>query len=276
MKRSRLSLTLILLLLGLPLSPASPLANESPSQEPRSKAQSQPPPPSRGELQHPDQNHGAKQQSQAQQDQRGTPDSPLFIKVIPSPNTQDEAAKAERIEEKHAAQQRHVEIITASYAAIAASAVQALAVIATIIVMIVTAVRQMRAYIGIEHVEIDSNTLHWEIIFKNFGKTIAKETEIWIVGRVETIPAKTDFSFLGERKCKIILMPNESSRFHEPVQLGQHDGTLLKQGIGFVLLWGKVKYRDVFGFKRWTTFRFEASWDGAYKSQYTDQGNDAT
>jgi hypothetical protein len=108
-------------------------------------AQSQPPSPSSGELSSPEKPNPSNQKKQPKSDQRGTEQSPIIVKIVPSPNAQEEAAQAKREKEEKAATDRRVEITTDIVAG--ATLIQAIALFWTIRVMNRTGRRQLRAYV---------------------------------------------------------------------------------------------------------------------------------
>lgn len=148
-----------------------------------------------------------------------------------------------------------------------------------------TAQDELRAYMGISHIFIH-DPVRAEIIFNNFGKTMAKDTEIWIAGELRNVTPITDF-VLGERKCKTVVMPGEATKFYEPIPLQPHDLALLRNGVGHIYVWGKISYKDVFGKPHSTTFRFMtyepeiATYEGniitreGWVVKTCDEGNDA-
>ncbi len=149
-----------------------------------------------------------------------------------------------------------------------------------------TARHELRAYMGVEHVTIQGEYRggppgFGKFTIRNFGKTMAKDAQIWLVGTGVTVGDITNFP-LGERKSKTVVMPNEAIGFDEPINKTKEDSDLLRQNIGFTYLWGRIEYTDVFGEPHWTTFRFVSykqwiiqdmtGWD----VKTCDEGNDAT
>lgn len=149
-----------------------------------------------------------------------------------------------------------------------------------------TARKELRAYVGVEHVTIQDKFRggppgFGKFTIRNFGKTMAKDTQIWIVGTLKTVGEMTDFP-LSDRRSKQVVMPNEPIGFDESIEIEAGDIQLFDQGIGYVYLWGRIEYSDVFGEPHWTTFRFVnykrwisldmTGWD----LKTCDEGNDAT
>jgi hypothetical protein len=107
---------------------------------------SQPPAPSAREQSRAPQTEPNPEQQHSADDHRGTEQSPLIVKIQPTPKSSEEAAQAEREKENQAADKWRSDIIAIAIAA--AAAVQAAALISTIIVMMCTARRQLRAYVN--------------------------------------------------------------------------------------------------------------------------------
>jgi hypothetical protein len=116
-----------------------------------------------------------------------------------------------------------------------------------------TAKHELRAYVGVEHVHIEKGEVlaspHCgKIVIRNFGKTMAKDMQIWING-VMADGEVTDFP-LGDRKSKTVVMPNESIGGLEH-EIPVHSNTAAP-----IYLWGRIEYKDVFKIPHWTKFRF--------------------
>lgn len=107
-------------------------------------AQSQRPSPGKGILGSNNESQTSANKQYPKNDQRGTEQSPLVIKVAPSPNTQEEADQAKKDKDEKAAANRRSEIIAIAIAF--ATFIQAIALIVTIVVMVKTTRRQLRAY----------------------------------------------------------------------------------------------------------------------------------
>ena len=148
-----------------------------------------------------------------------------------------------------------------------------------------TAKRELRAYVGTEHIGVLDNPVRGGIVVKNFGRTIATEVEVRIAGAFANTQPIANFS-LGGRKCKAIHMPSEVTQWNEPVAIQGNDRALLNSGTGSVYVWGRIDYKDVFGEPHWTTFRFmtegrpgpldDPYFSGhGWKVQTCHEGNDA-
>ena len=259
MMRLSLSLTLILLVLDLALNGASHAANENPSQNP---------PPSSGKLGSQDKSKSSKQEQQTQPDQRGTEQSPIIVKMAPSPKTEEEAAQAKQEKEEKAATDRRVEITT--YIIGAATAIQAIALIWTIIVMNRTAKRQLRAYVMPQAASLIDGTMlqppqaHRANVpgtvlnFMNFGETPAYEVVSWAQIAV-TQP-------INENN---LVVPTLQRMFAAPLgakgtmpkalwfnrALTATERTDIANGQQAIYLYGRIEYLDAFKMKRFTNFR---------------------
>jgi len=129
-----------------------------------------------------------------------------------------------------------------------------------------TAKRQLRAYVGCDHISILANPIRGEFLIRNFGQTIAKDVQVRLAGAIENVQPLTSFDS-GILKCKTVIMPGEAARWDAPVEIAEHDVDLLSQGIGSIKIWGRVDYEDVFGELHWTTFRFVS--DGGRATDHT-------
>jgi hypothetical protein len=115
-------------------------------------AQSQGPIPRTGVLGSNEKPQTSEDKQHSKNDQHGTEQSPLVVKVIPSPNAQEEAAKAKKDKDDKTALNRRSEIITIAIAF--ATFLQAFALIYTIFIMVRTTRRQLRAYVFIDTIDI--------------------------------------------------------------------------------------------------------------------------
>lgn len=194
-------------------------------------------------------------------DQRGTEQSPLVVKILPSPSS--DIPTNDTANEKHndAPQgwwnreewwsEHIVEIILA---------------VATVLLWIATrdlvrgaektAERQLRAYIGIKegHMAIkDGNKLSGIIVMKNSGQTPAYNVKAWCITGVfepnEPISfrqAETKVMY-GDIGCKGSIHLTISSKVYPPEKIAS-----IKSKTHPTFAWGRVTYRDVF-MKDWET-----------------------
>jgi hypothetical protein len=121
-----------------------------------------------------------------------------------------------------------------------------------------TARKELRAYMGVDHIVIyddhlSSDSGHADIRIKNFGNTMAKSTQIWIEASEPV--GDPDFNEKGERRAKTVVMPKEALGFKQPIERTM-GGTMSNLNPGILRIWGRIEYTDVFGQDHWTTFRF--------------------
>lgn len=232
------------------------------------------------------------------QDKRGTQESPL---IIHGDITTKAAEKTER-DRQQEEEKIEIERSLAKYAGWTAVITGVLVLVTGVLAFVTyklwtatnklvigadnTARHELRAYMGVERVTIQDTHRggfpgFGKFTIRNFGKTMAKDAQIWIVGSLITVKEMTDFP-LGERKSKQVIMPNESIGFHEPIEFETGDLELFNRGIGYVYLWGRIEYTDVFGEPHWTTFRFVSykKWTTVdmtgWNVKTCEEGNDAT
>ena len=123
-----------------------------------------------------------------------------------------------------------------------------------------TAKHELRAYMGVERIRIHQDSTNtnipgdWSIKIRNFGKTMAKDTEVWIAG---AIGDGTGNSSSGDRRSKTVVMPNEAMGFREAIEKTPKDSEGFRQGSASIYVHGKITYKDVFGENHWTAFRFK-------------------
>jgi hypothetical protein len=115
-------------------------------------AQSNRPSPGNGILGNHNKGQTDSKKNNSQNDQRGTEQSPLIVKMASSPNTKNEAAQAQKEKQEQAATNRRIEITT--YVITGATFIQAIALIWTVLVMIRTTRRQLRAYVHVSSIAI--------------------------------------------------------------------------------------------------------------------------
>lgn len=115
-------------------------------------AQSQRPIPGTGILSGDKKPHTTDNKENTQDNQHGTDQSLLFIKIASSPNTQEEPSQSKKEKDERAAIERRSEVTTRIIAS--ATIIQAIALILTIIVMVRTTKRQLRAYVFLDTIDI--------------------------------------------------------------------------------------------------------------------------
>lgn len=244
-------------------------------------AQSQRPSPSVRILSNQEKPESDKHKNDSPQNQRGTDQWPLFIKMVPSPNAKDEAAQAKKDKEEQMAANRRAEITT--YFIAGATTIQAIALIITIIVMIWVAIRQLRAYVFVDTIDMfniippppkieippgawvyqpNSGPLAF-IVIKNSGNTPAHGVLNWGEIYFKEFPLTSDLPY-GDRnapgliKTKFDMPPggktSKAIRIAQP--LSDNEVAQLRSGTHAIYVYGDIIYKDVFYRKRSTSFRF--------------------
>jgi hypothetical protein len=136
-----------------------------------------------------------------------------------------------------------------------------------------TAKKELRAYMGVERIRIyqdPSDTSipgNWNIKVRNFGKTMAKDTETWIEGTIGDGKRNT----FGNRRSKTVVMPNEAMAFEEAIAKTQADVDGFRHGYTSVYVWGRISYKDVFDKDHWTSFRFKSGNGDAFISSESNR-----
>jgi hypothetical protein len=199
-----------------------------------------------------------------QQDQRGAEDSPLVIKEQYT-EKRDREAKEETYTRDRAATEKRVAVLTLW--GIIVGAIQAGALIITFVVIAFVAVRQLRAYVLIQMSEIrhleDGQPVVAVITFKNFGQTPARNCEH--IGRITA----AEFPFRAEPAVSYEdEMEGASRGLMGPGGLfvardmfegnGPIDPSWLREvreQKSAVYVHGMIRYRDVFGQRRYTKYR---------------------
>lgn len=250
-------------------------------------AQSKQPTPSKGILGSNNKTQAADKQQNAKADQRGSEKWPLFIKIAPSPNAQEEAAQAKKDKEEKTAANRRSEIITWIIAIF--TSVQAIALILTVIIMIRTTRRQLRAYMFVDKVFISNvaNPLPRKLLggksdeetpaaisrplegplayleFKNSGQTPAYDVVVWgdIVSRefplTSLLPHQDP---IAQWVAKASVPPgggtNKTSGIQQPLSAEEIDKLRTIPPTAAIYIYGTITYKDTFGKKRFTHYRF--------------------
>jgi hypothetical protein len=242
-------------------------------------AQSQQPTPSSRILGSHEKSQTAKKKDNPQNDQRGTEQSPIVVKVAPSPNAQDEAAQAKKEKQNQAAANRRAELITIIIAF--ATAVQAIALIITIIVMLRTTRRQLRAYVFVNDISIFNvaNPLHplakdykktgaeisrpndgpiIAMTIKNSGQTPAYEVVneghmcIQEFPLISNLPTEPPSKFI----TKTAIPPGGITTKNLTMRpLTKEEIAQLRNGTMAIYVYGKIIYKDTFGKISFTNFR---------------------
>lgn len=238
-------------------------------------AQSQRPTPSSGILSSNKKPQTTEEKQNSKNGQRGTEQTPLVVKMAPSPNAQEEAAEAKKEKKDQAAANRRVEITTWVIAIL--TSIQAIALIWTVIVMIRTTQRQLRAYVFVKTIEIHnvanfidkgkviesnarlSRPYNGPMAFltiMNYGKTPADKMTCWANIYIREYPLNSDLP-MSQPIGEIYLQPG--GQFHknlmiiEPLTL--EETNQLREGTSAIYVHGKITYTDIFDKSHHTTFR---------------------
>lgn len=205
---------------------------------------------------------------QANTDTRGTKDRPVVIEIGPSA-----PLKIEADHNTDAANEKAWNEWRIAWGTVAIAGFTLVLAVATICLAVFTyrlwgatgklvagaqdtARKELRAYMGVATNHIlrergaSPTTDCWELVIKNFGKTMAMDTQISISTTVGGGENVTNFPW-DEKTTKTVVMPGETLGFHYDIAMPRPDSTTNR---GY--LWGKIKYEDVFGKDHFTTFRF--------------------
>lgn len=244
-------------------------------------AQSQWPSPSTGILSSHKKPQAEKDKNYSQNDQRGTEQCPIVVKIAPSPNAQVEAPQAKNEKQKRAAAKSGVELVTIIIAF--ATAIQAGVLIWTVIVMIRTTRRQLRAYVFVSEISIynvanpslplpqgyiptgaeitrpNEGPLATMVI-KNTGQTPAYDVICGANMCIQKFQLISSFPPLktGQYITKTIIptggTTNKAVGGIPPLTPEEIDQ--LRNGTMAIYVHGTIKYRDTFRKRRFTNFRF--------------------
>ncbi len=249
------------------------------------KAQSQLLSQTTGELRNIDNLEAVKKKTDSHNDQLGTEQSPLVIKVAPSPNAQEEVAQAKRKKKEQATTNRRAEITT--YIIAGATGIQAIALIWTVFVMVRTTPRQLRAYIFVDKAVIANvaNPLPQGLLggkfeetpasitrplegpiayleFKNSGQTPAYEVTIWGNMCVREFPLtyelpdkKPDKLFTAKASVPPSGGTNKSLGTEHPLPEEINKLRTIPPTTA-IYIYGTIFYKDTFGKKRFTNYRY--------------------
>jgi hypothetical protein len=236
------------------------------------------PSPRAGELVGQNQTPSTNNAQKAAEDQRGTEKAPLVVKVQNPTKTQREAEQDPDYRQRKAADDR---IARLTIVGIIVGAAQAVALFITFCVIAFVAIRQLRAYVFIETAQICAADVDGKIIqppaliaegtrpvsailFKNFGQTPARGFTFHGAGIAlaawpfdptnwtpATPPTGSTVETLGPGATrKKFDIPPEAV----PV-LNARIIEDLRKGDRAIFVYGEVRYRDVFGLRRYTKYR---------------------
>jgi hypothetical protein len=252
----------------------------SPPQAAAPSSPSQPPSPGAGVPSGTPQTESSDQQKKSADEQRGTEQLPLIVKLQSTEKSDQEAAQAEREKQNQAAAKRWTEIV--AWIVAVATAGQAVALIVTIAVMIRTARRQLRAYVFIDSTLINGmnagQTPQVELVIKNFGQTPAYKVTHWIGVGIDSYPHPVETN-TGVHLGPISLGPNGVIIIKQAAGVALTEAQITDILAGTVAIYavGEIRYVDAFRKKRLTKFRlFSGATIGRPGEMATHQsGNDA-
>jgi hypothetical protein len=146
---------------------------------------------------------------------------------------------------------------------------------------IATGMKQLRAYMGVESAYVRETTgtlpIVVEVNVMNTGSTMAKDVRVWLYG-IYGMDERVAATLYATTTGRSVFMPNGSWMYHEVASATRQDCDRMSQGIGSVVLWGKIDYLDVFGEEHCTRFRYityKREADG-WRVKACEEGNDAT
>lgn len=222
-------------------------------------------------------------------DQRGTEQSPLIIKVIPTPNTDEKAEPDGKAHEEKATTERWLigltgllvlfTAILALYTAKLWSATDKLVKGAQD-----TARRQLRAYVFVDRAEITSidsgDAPIATIVIKNSGQTPAYGlTQVGGIAIGESFDTLTHP--IGPHGIsKTSLSPGGITQHFNsaPGPLSTEEKSVLHAGTKTLWVYGEVHYKDAFGMERFTNYRFMIGGHAGVRSNrmaICEEGNEA-
>jgi hypothetical protein len=132
--------------------------------------------------------------------------------------------------------------------------------LATIWITIRNGRRQLRAYIGVTTRELPTLQLGYkqrgEIILTNYGQTPAFNVKYR--GELKIISAKDRFALPKFRTDMIPVNPQQTipTIYETGSVLTAAEEAAVRAGRSLIYLYGEIKYRDAFGRRRVTTYRF--------------------
>jgi hypothetical protein len=159
-----------------------------------------------------------------------------------------------------------------------------------------TAQKQLRAYISvasarITHIEDGEGVPEAHIFIKNFGQTPAYQV-MGVAGfAISTFPPPPDLNLvipdveIIQSKTITNLGPGQadmaiaSPRPKLDRPFTEHERAELANGIGTIYIYGKVRYRDVFGTIQWMSYRFMVGGPVGVRGDQLvgcEEGNEAT
>jgi hypothetical protein len=209
---------------------------------------------------------GTQQNSSA--DNRGTEQTPLIVKILPTEQTNEKAEAAKAEGPKNRIDGWSLSDKIAVIASVVAF-LQFIALVATVGVMRRTGKRQLRAYISdIDGTAVagDRAEIAIEIVFRNAGQTPAYDVEIWceppIIGRIDARPFDQKPRFAP---VKTIIAPDSKFVVRRAVSFTDDANVIqaIQNSERAIFVWGRVNYVDAFEEKRHFIFRCVAFGHGS-------------
>jgi hypothetical protein len=242
-------------------------------------AQSQPPPPSAGKPGKPPQDQPRRREQPAARDERGTENSPIAVKIIPTPKTETEAAQDKAERDAKATTDRRMVWLTG--ALVLVGAIQAFvffiqarrlretidATRDTTDVMRDTAQRQLRGYVFATEgrvVNLANPGLApvAQVIIKNAGQTPAYNVTC-AIGFGADPPIDPDQIVPRNVTTKASLAPggDTEQRSEAPGPLNSALHAHILRGTKVLYVFGVIRYADIFETKHFTRYRFMTDGD---------------
>lgn len=228
--------------------------------------------------------HAAKSQDPVAKDQRGTDQSPLIIKVLPTPQSEEKATQERSEREDRATNERLLigaNIFLAIFTALLAGFTAKLWWDSR-----KTAERQLRAYISIEGanepiIDGQPGELDIHIVMKNVGQSPAFKLNHWVSAGVYHDPLHHGDIFHGQEpdnRQNVYVPPSMLMDLITKIRT-PWTRAMLDTDIGdnrCLYVWGEVHYVDVFDNPRFVKFRFmRKPGQGRPGLEYCHEGNDA-
>ena len=169
--------------------------------------------------------------------------------------------------------------------AIVVGFLQFVALIVTFLIMARTARRQLRAYVSADTCAV-SDAAGKEIPNKigisvrNAGQTPAHDLRSWVATGLHEFPLRDPLGRLSEDHPMVasVLNPGDHKTLIVDWPTYSVDPAEVNAGTVAVYLWGEILYKDVFGYRRHTTFRFFQDLKTAKLQRWANykSGNEAT
>lgn len=247
--------------------------------------------PTPGEPSHVPKEQSARESKDPHDDKRGTQESPLIIKVLPSPNTNGEADKVAQHQEGKATPDWWLVILTGGL--VVATAV--LSVVTTFLWRATerlvkgadnTAKRQLRAYIAVKEDDEpiqdiagpdNGHALEIRMVMKNVGQTPAFKLTQWTSAIVDRETVQLPI-YEHDPARGIYMPPRIKMGFVTRIDTPWTRQMLeMETGEDVCLhIWGEIHYVDIFDEPRFVKFRFiKRQGDTGSELEFHPEDNDA-